>query len=371
MPYLDGIEKQLGRQACDDFRILVVDNNSDDGTWLRITPWVERFAGRITLVRNPINIGGAGSIECNLDLIGTPWLTFLHQDDVYKSNHLCRLLLGIAECKEDVVAISTQMGSLNHMGERRGTPLRAQQRMFGIEAISAFNLNVRAHAVPWPATAFRTEAYKKNVSPWHSSTFTDSEIVLKMLSMGSVVNINCETMYYRENPMSESHSVSTNEAAAGAAVALIRVISSENFAQFVKKIPSESRANFRREILESIYSRFLGYEHLKLMELLVEESLSYAWEYSDIESLKAISKIYGQLNSIFTPGLMDRLIAFETSTSVEATSVKIGNSSDPEVARELSSSKKFYYKYGWVLPFKVRKRLLKLLDDKRNWGSTS
>jgi hypothetical protein len=243
--------------------------------------------------------------------------------------------------------------------------------MFGMEAISTFPLNVRAHAIPWPSTAFRTEAYKNNLSPWHSTTFTDSEIVLKMLCVGKVVNIDCETMYYRENPMSESHSINSSEATAGAAVALIRVINSETFTHYAKSLAPQSRATFRREILESLKFRFRGYEYVELLELLVEESLSYAWDYSEIESLKKISKIYDQLNSAFTPDLMNRLIAFETSTQVDATSEKSGISSVSVVASELGPIKKIYFKYGWILPFQVRKRILRFLGSKRDSESTN
>lgn len=364
--YLESIERQLDQQLFADFRLLVVDNNSSDNTWVQITPWVEKFGGRITLVRNPVNIGGAGSIELNLDLISTPWLTFFHQDDVYKSNHLSRLLLGITECDEKVVAISTQMGSLNKAGNRQGTPLRAQQKMVKKDSKSVFLLNIGAHAVPWPATAFRTGAYLENASPWHSTTFTDSEIILKMLCKGNVLNLGCETMYYRENPMSESHTVNPDEALVGAAVALVRVIGSDTFKAFAVSLAPDERPTFRKEILGLIKSRLRGYDHLALVNILLEEVLSHAWVYSDVDSLSEISFYYSKYNSIFTPALMDRLIAFESSLPTEEKSslkLEIGGIKE-EI--KLSKIKKFYFKYGWIIPFALRKKILGLISHRRD-----
>lgn len=366
MAYLESIEQQLDRQVCADFKLLVADNNSSDGTWEKIGPWVEKFGGKITLVRNPVNIGGAGSIELNSDLISTPWLTFFHQDDVYKSSHLSRLLIGITKCDEKVVAISTQMGSLNEAGNRQGTPLRAQQKMVNAQDVSFLPLNVRAHSVPWPATAFRTNAYIENTSPWHSTTFTDSEIILKMLCKGRVLNLDCETMYYRENPMSESHTVNPNEALVGAAVSLIRVIGSDNFKAYAISLAPGERPIFRKEILESIESRLRGYDHLALVKILLEEVLSHAWSYSDLNSLSEISLYYSEYNSIFTPALMDRLIAFESSLPAEERfNLNLETGSSKEKIK-LGKFKKLYYKYGWVIPFAIRKKILKLIGDRRD-----
>jgi glycosyltransferase involved in cell wall biosynthesis len=359
MQYLNSIERQLEEQLTTDYQLLVVDNFSNDGTWVAILTWLSRFGNQVTLVRNPINLGGAGSIELNLDLITTPWVTFIHQDDQYKPQHISRLVLGVSECPKEILAISTQMGSIDEAGRRRGTPPRAQLKMSEYDSINAFILNVQSHAVPWPATAFRTEAYKSNTSSWHNTSFADTEIALKMLLQGKVRNLYSETMKYRENPKSESHTVGKTEGTIGAAVGLIRVFASENFINFSKSLSEDERFDFRKRLLQAIKERVNKNPYQDFVILVAEESMSYSWGYSENDSLTKIANIYSELGSTFTPDLMDRLISFHThmsrNESTEKQSLQESLNLNSDEKSNISVYRQLYYRFGWLIPFHVRK----------------
>jgi glycosyltransferase involved in cell wall biosynthesis len=107
----------LKSQSDSRFQILIVDNASSDNSWEILQSWIEEFRGRIRLVRNEMNLGATGAILLNRDLILSDWFMFMHQDDLYRSNHVKTLNDSINNSVADVVSISTSMGSLSISGE--------------------------------------------------------------------------------------------------------------------------------------------------------------------------------------------------------------------------------------------------------------
>jgi Glycosyl transferase family 2 len=280
-PFLPTILENLLRQS-GGFPILLIDNYSADRTWELIQEWSTIFAGRLQLVRNPVNVGGWGSLLLNIPHITTSWFISMHQDDVYRSNHVTVLADAIHRAPETVVCIASDMGSLNNNGKpNRSAPPRAAWGLPDHSRQTLFITNLRLHNVPNPSSAFRTDTFAKFSGPWHSTAFPDTEWLLSALMENEVVLLPQVTMDYRENPMSESHIVQSRQKDLGAYLSLNRVFSSPNFVIFCKSVAEKDRIKFAEAIFDGVRIRVKDDRYLQLLELGIGEQLGLAWNYTN------------------------------------------------------------------------------------------
>ena len=121
--------------------------------------------------------------------------------------------------------------------------------------------------MPYPATAFKTSGYRECISPWHSTTFSDSETTLRMCAYGIFEFTNQLTMNYREHEMSESRSLNNFESRFGIGVSLIRVFSSQEFFEILRMLDPKSRESFLTSINNSIDARLGDSEFSKFIKL--------------------------------------------------------------------------------------------------------
>lgn len=277
--YLDSLESQLESQTS-TLPIIVVDNQSTDNTWQLVQSWLTKFSGRIMLVQNAINLGGTGTLLSNLDLIPSPWVATLHQDDFYKPSHLNTLLTAINKAKENDLAFATDMGSLNSRGRRSAVPPRSAWFLPDSSKATLFLSNLRLHNFPFPAGAFRVGALANTFLPWHSTVFPDTELVLKWSLKGNLIHLPFETMLYRENPTSESHSVNDEERELGTFIALNRVVTLPEFQDLLRSLEAHERSKFFIHLIEGLEIRLGTGELSKILALQVAEICAASWDYS-------------------------------------------------------------------------------------------
>jgi glycosyltransferase involved in cell wall biosynthesis len=275
--YLSNLKSQLLNQTSQNFHLVVVDNNSTDDSYELIKEWSENFESRITILRNSINLGGSGTIVNSLDLIKTNWFTAFHQDDFYKPEHIEVLLNEINRSHDKVVAISTVMASMEADGSKVGTIPRSSMFAKSNHPVSAFIQNLKIHSVPWPATAFKREVFEKSQSLWHSTAFPDTEQILRMCAYGEFITIEKETMYYRENPFSESHTVKSSESELGTALSLFRVFGSSEFKIITSQLNAGEIELFGIELINAIDFRLKesalgGFLSLYAIEMLIQNT---------------------------------------------------------------------------------------------------
>lgn len=290
-PYIASLENQLLSQEI-ELPILVADNHSSDDTWQLISHWIEVFEGRVTLIRNPINLGGAGSLLLNSDHIQTPWFITMHQDDFYKPNHARILSEGIDKTDATAICITTEMQSMDNEGRRLPTPPRASWFLPDFEPATIFHANLKNHTIPFPAAAFRKDAFFSVRTPWHSTAFPDTEWVLRAASVGNFQSIPVETMVYRENPLSESHRLDLKASQNGAFAALIRVFASETFIDLCDSILPDDRSNFAAGIFEGLGIRLSNPELCEMVRLIAAEQMAVSWNYGEPSSLAKIRDQY-------------------------------------------------------------------------------
>ena len=308
--YFKEIIQELEEQVDRDFNLVVVDNDSDDSTWEMMQQLLVTFPNRVKIVKNPLNVGGAGTIAMNYDLIETEWWCAVHQDDSYKKDFTKKFNSRISQVKNNVVSISADMGSISGQGRKNAIPPRIGWLIKDSNPIKAFISNIRVQTVPYPATAFKTSVYRKCISPWHSPTFSDSETTLRMCAYGIFDFTNELTMKYRENEMSESRSLNSFESRLGVGVSLIRVFTSIEFHEILRVIEPQSRESFLTSINDSIDSRLGDSELSKFIKMMASENCMVIWNYEEASSRNVVKKYFSDMGSSFTPELLDRISAF-------------------------------------------------------------
>jgi glycosyltransferase involved in cell wall biosynthesis len=297
--YIDGIKHQLQNQTNQNFILIVADNDSSDKTWQSVQPWITEFPGRILLVKNYKNLGGTGNLIQNLDLIKTEWFCAFHQDDHYKANHISTLVDEILVADRNTIAISTDMGSLNHDGKISARRTRASWFMDNDDPVEAFISNLFAHNIYWPSTAFKTSIYQETSKTilWHSATFPDTEIILKMCAKGTFKRVRKETMYYRENLNSESRSINILENNYGVFTALNRVFNSNYFSDIAINVKVDKRYAFLDLMQRAIKMRITDPILSRGLILILHEVLATIWGYEDESNTYLLAKLFNEFDS--------------------------------------------------------------------------
>lgn len=317
--YLSGLKVQIIEQKSRNFNLLIVDNASTDNTWLQLENFISDIEVPITLIKNPINLGSTGSQVLNFDFLNSEWFAFIHQDDHYSPNHVKTLAIAIDHADEDVVAISTMMGSKLPNGKKSSDPPRAIWLLPSTDPQTVFLANVRQHTVPWPSTAFRTKPFVECLPPWHGTAFPDTEIILKLCAKGKFHHIEKVTMSYTENPESESHSIDEVERVIGATASLSRIFTSPEFIEISKGVPLGNRKEFSEALQNAITARIGSGPLNEMLWLIANETLLIAWEYSNSINLSNTSDAYSRIGAERPSKLLDSLInsGFVSNAAVE------------------------------------------------------
>lgn len=367
IPYLDSLKQQLINQDHNEVPIVVVDNCSNDDSWNALQTWKQVFGSRLTLHRNPVNLGAGGSLDAALKsgLIKTEWFTTMHQDDFYLENHIEALIKEIDKDDPRVVAICTLMGSMDEKGITQPTPPRAAWLVSNTSQVDSFLLNLRTQALSWPTSAFRTKEFIQCFAPWHSPTFSDTETTLKLCGYGEFRYIQTETIKYRENPNSESHVINLLESTIGASIGLTRIFSSPEFAQVLSKVEERDRSDFYQELVASIKTRLGSSSLSDFVQILATEECCRTWSYSELQSSKSLAEVYASVGSEFSSTLIASQINERTPISnqdMEETLRIIANRKGEMILGRASikNRNKVLIRNISKLPLSVRKRLFKI-----------
>lgn len=358
--YLDVIDKFIKSSSLRDFNLVIVDNFSTDGSWDILEKWIERFALPTKIVRNPINLGGGGGFELNKDLLYTEWVTFIHQDDRYEANHLETLFRAAERSNSDVLAVSTEMGSMREDGSAILSIARPIWLADSTNKANFFLANLRTHLVPWGSTIFKTKHFLSIELPWHSSAFPDTELLLRLCAKGKFINLPLQTMSYRENLVSESHGLSGDEKDLAIVAALSRVFASSEFIDIAKSVEAEKRQDFYLAIKKGIALRLKRVELCNVAELIAEESLLIAWNYSNSQLVLDVGNRYSEMGANRVSDLLESILAHVGELSKRER--KLISEAPPNELRDIPiPNRTFLNSLLKVFPYRHRRRLLKVL----------
>jgi glycosyltransferase involved in cell wall biosynthesis len=345
--------EQIQSQEYQKFYILVVDNNSTDQSANMFGKWKKIYKNNFQFIKNEVNYGGHGSLFKNMNKIITPWFCTLHQDDFYKPNHISTLAELIKESKNNIVGVSTTMGSMSNKGKILNSKPRTTWFASNLDEAGQFLQNIRAQSVPYPASAFNLQVFRKTIVPFHSPTFSDTEQTLKMLGYGRFTVSQKETMYYRENFKSESHSLNLNERIIGAAVGLSRVFNSHEFDNVLNKISVNKRSLFAIQLVQAISQRIPESELLTTIRLIALERMVSKWGYNQKSIPYILGKNYAQIGSLISVSNINNL-----------SNNKIRIKEQNHVQNKNTLGYKFwdlYYNFNFPCSKKLNRPLLKIL----------
>ena len=305
--YLESLFRQIQSQDNQNFKILVVDNNSPSVTKKMFKEWEKVYKNKFQFIQNDINYGAHGSLLKNLNSISTPWFCTLHQDDFYKPNHVSTIINLIAKSGKNIVGVSTTMGSMTNSGKIMNSKPRVNWFSPNLDQPGQFLQNLRAQTVPFPATAFRLNVFKQTKVPIHSASFSDTEQTLRMLGYGRFVSSQTETMLYRENPNSESHVLNEKETIIGAAVALTRVFCSDEFHAILEIVDRSKREAFAYQLITALQHRIPKSDLLNVIENLALEQIILKWGYSQRKISQLLARNYAEQFSSQTVNTINSL----------------------------------------------------------------
>ena len=333
-PYLASLLEQIQAQTQTNFPLIVVDNASSDESWGKISAWPKEVLNRSKLIRNPINLGGTGSLALNIDEIETEWFITIHQDDTYRPNHVAVLSAGIANSSKDELVIFSDMGTQDMDSKELVTPIR-QSWVADLEtAGSSFRANLVQQSVSYPSAAFRKSGMSPRPIGWHSSSFPDTERTLLQAAKGSFRFIPEQTMLYRMNPKSESHDLHPNERVLGPFASLTRVMASDSFLSICLDVPEPERSSFSKSVLEGIDIRLGHSSFSEIVKLIAAETMGIAWDYSENTSRQQIIQTYKLAEDGRTTKLLEELGNFYTEGQTAPTAKHSKPFSDAQIELE-------------------------------------
>jgi glycosyltransferase involved in cell wall biosynthesis len=299
--YLDSLFDQIKNQNTNDFNLLIVDNSSTDNSFKILENWPRKLSNfNLQVTRNPKNLGAGGSLNLNLHRIETPWFVTIHQDDFYKPNHISVLLELINNAENDVSGVSATMGSMSNEGKKIRSLPRSSWFASDLDKYGQFIQNLKSQSIPFPCTAFRTEIYKKTEVLIHNPSFSDTEQTLLMLCYGRFLITDTETMLYRENPISESHSLNPDEREMGAFIGLTRVFSDKRFLNLCNNLEKGEINKFLEELNSAITHRITDLKVQKLLQIILIENILNSTNYSNPEIVELLSNQYADFSSTQT-----------------------------------------------------------------------
>jgi hypothetical protein len=366
--YLQSRIKELEAQTSQDFYLLIVDNCSSDFEMnyaqdLLIGSPV--FNDRYQIVKNPVNLGGLGSFQLNVDLVQTPWVTSFHQDDQYLANHIAIHLQEINKCSDEIISISTDLGSLGADGKKQPVPPRANWFIETKTKFDQFLAIVAEQVIPFPALSIRTLFVELDEVPWHTAAFSDSEITLRLLMRGKHEFIRKQTVLYRENPNSESHTQGETVRIYSATLGLLRVFGSNEFVNFLRGVAKDTRGTFASKLESAINRRISNPDYSQLLWSMCLEQMTHAWAYEESRTTAATSEMFRKLGQSYTPGILNGILSkLDPSTRTEHenlanyTNLESGSSSPPKARRKTLLS--ILYLVVGRLPYFLRRRIFQV-----------
>ena len=370
--------QDLEAQTSQDFYLVIVDNCSpgfDLSTLSNLLESSKKFANRYKLVQNPINLGGLGSFQLNLDLVPTAWITFFHQDDKYLPNHVESHLQAIKSGNESLSSVSTDLGSLNSEGKKVPVPPRANWFIDNSSEQATFLANVAEQVVPFASLSMRKAIFEADQVAMHTVAFSDSEQTLKSLMRGEHEFIKKQTVLYRENPISESHTQGAKVRTFSATIGLLKVFASDMFIDYACKISPNDRGPFVAKLEDAIRRRILDSAFADLVWTTALEQLNVAWQYEEPNSTSATRDVFNILGESYTPDILNAILSqLDTASHYQKKTTDAKSPNSMGTGNKLSESTQTIQKRKWALlsllyevvgrlPYFMRRRIFKLYNS--------
>lgn len=285
-PFRKQIESWLTKLDLTDAHLFIADNCSTDNSLDWITELTLSLTTPYTVTSNKKNFGGYGNLATNLHKFRSAnWITTLHQDDVYKPNHIRNHKMVINSKIPNLGIVCSEAISRLPNGKALANPRANWILHDDSDPVTIFLANLKNHTFPFSGATFAKQLLERFPIPWHSTSFPDTEIVLKMCAEYVVRFAAGTTVDYFENPNSESHYLSPQQRDFGVFQALTRVFAHPNYKLICELVPVSKRYMFIRSLVESIDERIEDeYLGLLMRQMALELTASYFGTFPELAS---------------------------------------------------------------------------------------
>lgn len=187
-------------QTYQNLLIQVVDNNSTDGTVVI----VENFADdRITLHRNPVNVGAEGNFNRCIALAKGKYTAIYHADDIYEPQ-MVAAQVGFLEQNPQAGAVFTEATLIDELNQTIGA-IRQPQKLAAKGPLHHFPAVFKAileysNFLICPSVMALTSLYQEEIKSWRGELFggsADLDVWLRMLQHHPIGILPQATMRYR------------------------------------------------------------------------------------------------------------------------------------------------------------------------------
>jgi hypothetical protein len=330
--------------------VVVVLNGPVPQAEASILAWQHDSRHAITVVVNDRNLGPLGSWYANRDLISSPWVALLHQDDVYLEGHISTLSAAATSAPDDVVAVFTTMEGITEEGAPQAAPpMRNRHLDLAPSAVTVPEI-IRRHPLPTPACALRNpESYVDGLA-WYDSGAPDSEWFVHLACRGRFRVLDDVTVQYRQPATSESSQTGWESRAWQWAQSLDRFIQSEHFGTFLSTLKSGQRTSVAQDILDAIPSRYPTSPAFAFLQFAAAQRMAEAWDYApgpatelllDFLAAGGESAATRNLESVVGPGTMPGPRTADMLALLGA---------PPQMSGADRAARSFYRRYGHRLP---------------------
>jgi hypothetical protein len=261
--------------------------------------------------------------------------------------------------------VSSDTGSLTAEGKKQPVPPRANWFIENKTKYDQFLTIVAEQVIPFPALSIRTSFVELDEVPWHTVAFSDSEMTLRALMRGKHEFIRKQTVLYRENPNSESHTQGETVRIHSATLGLLRVFGSNEFVNSLRGVPKDDRAAFASNLESAINRRISHSDYSQLLWSMCLEQLTHAWAYEESKTTAATSELFSRLGQTYTPGILNgilRKLDPSMTTEHENSAKYVKTESDPleipKVQRKTVLS--ILYLVVGRLPYFLRRRIFQV-----------
>jgi hypothetical protein len=187
--------------------------------------------------------------------------------------------------------------------------------------------------------------------------------------------IKKQTVLYRENPISESHTQGAKVRTFSATIGLLKVFASDMFIDYACKISYNDRGPFVAKLEDAIRRRIQDSAFADLVWTTALEQLNVAWQYEEPNSTSATRDVFNFLGESYTPDILNAILSqLETASHYQKKTTNAKSPNSMETAENLSDSEQtiqkrkrtilsLLYQVVGRLPYFMRRRIFKLYNS--------
>lgn len=354
---ISSVEQQVGGP----YPVIAAVNGPDAAAARLLSDWANHSRHQVTVVQNDANLGPLGSLYRSLDLIPTPWVATLHQDDMYLPNHLAVHQSQLQHAGPEIVASFTQMEGVSEDGSTRLVGISQASDALDLKESPELLLGIlRRHPFAAPTLAFHKDRAFVPDLVWFDSGAPDSEWYARLACRGTFRVSEQVTTLYRDTPVSESRQTDRQTRAWQWAQSLNRLLLSADFYDLITTLNPSDQDEFARALLQAIPSRYPDSPIFGFLQYTAAQTLTSAWQYSSQEALDFLYSTLESIGGSAAAATLKPECSVSDIARPQDTPVVLG--ALPEKSRLHRAGRTAYLRFGHRLSPATRRRLYAIYD---------